>query len=92
MIKVQKTASLLLLLLFACIKSYFYDFEVNGIYYGYNSDSQTAYVTNGDQQYSGSVMIPASVTFNGRTLNEVKRRFTDVTAWNPSVYPIVLRE
>ena len=69
MIKVQKTASLLLLLLFACIKSYSYDFEVNGIYYGYNSGSQTAYVTNGDQQYSGSVMIPASVTFNGRTLN-----------------------
>ena len=48
MIKVQKTASLLLLLLFACIKSYSYDFEVNGIYYGYNSDSQTDYDTNGD--------------------------------------------
>lgn len=60
---------LLVFALLVSIKTYSYDFEVNGIYYGYNSDSQTAYVTNGDQQYSGSVIIPTSVTFNGRTLN-----------------------
>ena len=52
-----------------CVNASAYDFEVDGIYYGYNTDSQTAYVTNGDQKYSGSVIIPASVTFNGRTLN-----------------------
>ena len=60
---------LLVFALLVSIKIYSYDFEVNGIYYGYNTDSQTAYVTNGDQKYSGSVIIPASVTFNGRTLN-----------------------
>lgn len=66
-----KLSSLLFFALLSSIKIYSYDFEVNGIYYGYNPDSQTAYVTKGDQQYSGSVIIPASVTFNGRTLSVV---------------------
>ena len=66
-----KLSFFLFFALFASIKTYSYDFEVDGIYYGYNSDSQTAYVTSGDQQYSGSVIIPASVTFNGRTLKVV---------------------
>ena len=51
------------------IWSYSYDFEVEGIYYGYNPSSQTAYVTSGDKQYKGDITIPSTVTFNGRTLN-----------------------
>ena len=55
-----------------------YDFEVNGIYYNFNTADQTATVTydgegdNGDKsdpnRYTGRVVIPSSVTYNGRTL------------------------
>lgn len=47
---------------------YAYDFEVAGIYYTYNASSQSAYVSSGDQSYNGSISIPESVTYNGRTL------------------------
>ena len=60
---------LLVFALLVSIKTYSYDFEVNGIYYGYDSSSQTAYVTSGKQKYSGSVTIPKFVAFNGRTLD-----------------------
>ena len=55
-----------------------YDFKVNGIYYNYNANNQTAIVTydgtgsNGDNsdpyRYTGKVVIPSTVTYNGRTL------------------------
>lgn len=74
--KGKKTASLLLLILFASIKSHAYDFEVDGIYYGYDANNQTAYVTYDWQKkqsymatYSGSITIPSTVSYNGRTLN-----------------------
>ena len=69
--QLSKNWALIVLLLLIGQQGFSYDFEVDGIYYGYNSNSQTAYVTHGDQQYSGSVIIPSSVTFNGRTLNVV---------------------
>lgn len=56
------------ILLSVCTRSYSYDFEVNGIYYGYNTSTSTAYVTFGGKYY-GNVDIPTSVTYNGRTLN-----------------------
>lgn len=52
-------------------KAFAYDFEVGGIYYGYDTNTQSAYVTSGDNKYSGAVNIPMSVFYNGRTL-EVK--------------------
>ncbi|MBQ3630603.1 MAG: leucine-rich repeat protein [Prevotella sp.] len=68
-----------LLLLFALMAGqslYAHDFEVDGIYYGYDTETKTAYVTYANDNsssalYSGSVSIPPDVTFNGRTL-EVK--------------------
>ena len=45
-----------------------YDFEVDGIYYVYNSNDNSAHVTSGETKYKGSVTIPSDVTYNGRTL------------------------
>ena len=69
--KGKKTASLLLLILFASIKSHAYDFEVDGIYYGYDATNQSAYVTSGDNSYKGDITIPTTVTFNGKTMDVI---------------------
>jgi len=42
-----------------------YDFEVDGIYYIYIGN--TVYVTHGDNPYAGDVIIPASVSYNGKS-------------------------
>ena len=51
-----------------------HDFEVNGIYYSINSDGTSVDVTykgssyySYDNEYSGAVTIPASVTYSGKT-------------------------
>ena len=47
-----------------------YDFSVDGIYYVVNSDGKTVYVTYKDtnyNSYSGSVVIPSTVTYRGTT-------------------------
>ena len=51
-----------------------HDFEVDGIYYKKNSDGTSVSVTykgfsynSYDNEYSGAVTIPASVTFSGKT-------------------------
>lgn len=69
--KLIRIMSLAVLWLFVSAKVYSYDFEVGGIYYGYNSNTQTAYVTNDytkDFSYSGNIIIPNTVTYNGRQL------------------------
>ena len=55
------------MILVTAATSWAYDFIVNGIYYGKNSDGKTVYVTSGDYTYSGSVVIPSTVTYNGTT-------------------------
>lgn len=46
-----------------------YDFKIDGIYYNIVSVTDlTVEVTNGDTQYSGSVVIPETVTYKTRTL------------------------
>ena len=69
---------LILSLLSLALSGWAYDFKVNGIYYNYNASNQTAIVTydgagsNGDNsdpnRYTGKVVIPSTVTYNGRTL------------------------
>ena len=58
-----------------------HDAEIDNIYYLLDSDTKTATVTyrgsgylNFDDEYSGSVVIPPSVTYNGVTysVTEVK--------------------
>lgn len=74
----MKKLILLLVLLLPALLGRAYDFKVNGIYYNYNANNQTAIVTydgtgsNGDNsdpyRYTGKVVIPSTVTYNGRTL------------------------
>lgn len=67
--QLSKNWALIVLLLLIGQQALSYDFEVNGIYYGYDISTQTAYVTSGDNKYSGTIDIPMSVTYNGRSLN-----------------------
>jgi len=49
-----------------------YDFEIDGIYYGYDITNMTAYVTyktTDYNSYSGKIVIPSTVSYNGKTLN-----------------------
>ncbi|MDE6534583.1 MAG: leucine-rich repeat domain-containing protein, partial [Muribaculaceae bacterium] len=59
----------LLLLLFAVLSLlplYAYSFKIDGIYYNINSGTSTCSVTYRDSyKYSGEVVIPASVIYNG---------------------------
>ncbi len=55
----------LLAFLVATISSYAYDCEVDGIYY--NLSDGKACVTSGDNWYTGAVVIPEKITFNGTT-------------------------
>ena len=44
-----------------------YDVEIEGIYYNLNSEGKTAKVTkNWDDNYSGEVIIPSSITVEGQ--------------------------
>lgn len=62
--------ALLIIVLFNLnIKSYAYDFTVDGIYYNVTSfTDMTCSVTSGDIGYAGDITIPANVTYNNRTL------------------------
>ena len=43
-----------------------YDVKVDGIYYTLISKGKTAEVTYGEEQYSGDVVIPSSITVEGQ--------------------------
>ena len=55
--------------IFVSHQTFAYDFEVDGIYYLYSSYYNSAQVTYGDNKYTGSVVIPSTITYNGRTLD-----------------------
>ena len=58
------------MMLITASTSWAYDFIVDGIYYNYNGDGETVSVTykNKDyNSYSGSVVIPSTVTYDGTT-------------------------
>ena len=58
----------LLLALVATTALWAYDFEVDGIFYDIlTNKTNEVEVTGGSTQYSGSVTIPATVTYNGTT-------------------------
>ena len=66
----MKRKILLLVLMFLPIMANAYDAEINGIYYNFSGSK--AIVTYRDSQYSsysGSVTIPESVSYNGKTYN-----------------------
>ncbi len=65
---------LLSLMLMISASAFAHDFKVDGIYYNKNSDGVSVSVTyrgntqySYDDEYSGTVVIPESVTYNGTT-------------------------
>ncbi|MBR4829880.1 MAG: leucine-rich repeat protein, partial [Muribaculaceae bacterium] len=62
------TSALLLLALLLPATATAHDFEVDGIYYNINGNEATVtYDGSYYTEYSGSVVIPATVTYNGTT-------------------------
>ena len=68
--KTKKMKHLLTLLLsLVSLTASAYDLEVDGIYYTVTSFTNfTCSVTYGDKQYEGTVVIPPTIVYNGRTL------------------------
>ena len=67
--KTIKQILLTIAVLFFSLTAKAYDFEVDGIYYSIISlEDLTALVTSGDNQYSGEVIIPSSITFQSKKL------------------------
>ena len=63
------------MMLITASTSWAYDFIVDGIYYNFNGDGETVSVTykNKDyNSYSGSVVIPSTVTYDGTTYSVAK--------------------
>ena len=42
-----------------------YDAKIDGIYYNLNKDAKTAFVVEGDEVYSGNIIIPETFTYEG---------------------------
>ena len=58
-----------IVVLLCSVMAHAYDFEVDGIYYNIISSSDlTAEVTEGDNEYSGEITIPSTVTYKSKTL------------------------
>ena len=62
---------LAILFLMVGAKAFAYDAEINGIYYNFSGTKATVtylyYESSNSPSYSGNVVIPASVTYNGET-------------------------
>ena len=61
-----KTLPFLLLCLFSGINAFAYDAEIDGIYYNFSGDNATV-TYRSDGSYSGRVVIPESITYDGKT-------------------------
>lgn len=61
--------TMLLAVLMASVKTFAYDFEVDGIYYNILSDTrcEVTFKNHDDSNYEGSVTIPEQVTYDGIT-------------------------
>lgn len=56
-------------MLLCCVMVNAYDFEVDGMYYNLLSATDlTVEVTEGENEYSGEVIIPSTITYQSRTL------------------------
>ena len=57
-----------IMMLMVTLPSFAYDFEVNDIFYNIlDVTTKDVEVTSGDNYYSGSITIPSSVKFNGKS-------------------------
>jgi len=70
--QLSKNLALIVLLMFFGQQAFSHDFEVNGIFYNYNIEDGAAIVTSENEgvsgSYSGDIVIPESVSINGRIL------------------------
>ncbi len=62
-----KKLSLLFVLMLSTLTASAYDAQIDGIYYNLVTKAKQAEVTYGDSEYTGSVTIPATVTYNDVT-------------------------
>ena len=66
--KQLKIKSVLAVLVALCsLNVYAYDVEIDGIYYNLDAENKTAEVTNGDDRYTGDIVIPESIEDDGVT-------------------------
>lgn len=64
----KKSLFILLLSLFAALKTYAYDAKVGAIYYNFSgAEAQVTYKKNGTPAYTGDVLIPTTVDYDGNT-------------------------
>ena len=61
----MKKSFLSIIMCLTSLVSWAYDVKVDGIYYNVVSKAKVAEVTSGDTEYSGSVIIPEEITFEG---------------------------
>lgn len=61
----MKKFLLILVLLLSVSSSWAYDVCIDGIYYNIISKANIAEVTSGDEEYSGSVIIPSTIEYKG---------------------------
>lgn len=72
---ILKKLGLAVAMLLPFLPAFAYDFEVDGIYYEVISvPDLTCEVVCGDTKYSGDIVIPSDVVYNGRTftVTEIK--------------------
>ena len=68
---------ILTILLTCCNSVWAYDIEVDGIYYNITSVTDlTVEVTKGDNEYSGDIVIPSTITYKSKTLT-----VTSIQGW-----------
>ncbi|MGM9832747.1 MAG: leucine-rich repeat domain-containing protein [Candidatus Limisoma sp.] len=82
----------LLALILMPILSYAYDFDVDGIYYNINPDGETVSVTYKGfdiDSYSGDVVIPSKVPYNGKTytVTEIGEQAFERNSLNSVIIP-----
>ena len=89
--------SFLMLLLAAAMPASAYDFMVNSLCYNYNEDGTSVTVTS-DVSYSSlseALIIPASVTYNGKTYSVTKidgYAFRNCTGLTSVTFPSSINE
>lgn len=89
--------AMIVIILAICMNASGYDFEVNGIFYGYNASDQTAFVTyeRWENSYSGDIVIPSSVIYQGKEMAVNKigdRAFFNCTELHSVVIPHTIEE
>ena len=61
----KKIYFLLIALLCSATMAFAYEAQIDGIYYNFDHENKTATVTDGDFSYSGDIVIPEKVRYNG---------------------------